>query len=144
MFGSEVGFWVWGFGPSFGSWGIGFKVRGSRFRLQTCRVTAVLHVSRNPNAVWCLVGNGGMGCRDYYKGPYGTIIGIHSPIPYISTRQNAKVEPPPRRHRRQRCSRCGHGGKRTSHDGRAIHGSGVPSSEAYETSALMQKADPKP
>ena len=34
------------------------------------------------NSDWFLVGNGGMGYWDYYRGPCGTIIGIHSPIPY--------------------------------------------------------------
>ena len=35
------------------------------------------------NPGWnCLVlRNGGRGYRDYYRGPSGTIIGIHSPIP---------------------------------------------------------------
>ena len=39
--------------------------------------------------VWCLVGNEGMGYRDYYKGPSGTIIGHRDPFPHSlpSTRQ---------------------------------------------------------
>ena len=31
---------------------------------------------------WFFVGNGGMGFWDYSRGPEGTIIEIHSPIPY--------------------------------------------------------------
>ena len=49
------------------------------------RVLAEFHrVSTGCRALsdWLLVGNGGMGFGDYYRGPYGTIIGIHSPIPY--------------------------------------------------------------
>ena len=35
-------------------------------------------------SVWFLVGNGGMGYWDYSSGAQGTIIGIHSSIPYYA------------------------------------------------------------
>ena len=39
--------------------------------------------------LWFLVGNGGMGHGDYYRGPYGTIIGIHSPHSLLRTREKS-------------------------------------------------------
>ena len=39
-------------------------------------------VQKAPLPPWFLVGNGGMGYWHYYRGPLGTIIGIHSPFSY--------------------------------------------------------------
>ena len=34
------------------------------------------------NTPWCLVGNEGMSCRDYYKDSIGTTPGVHFLTPY--------------------------------------------------------------
>ena len=43
--------------------------------MQLYRAPGRLH----DKAVWFLVGNGGIGYGDYYRGPSGTTFGIHSP-----------------------------------------------------------------
>ena len=51
--------------------------------LKHCFATVPSSKSSVPLALWFLIGNGGMGYRDYYTGPLRDYHGI-SPIPYYA------------------------------------------------------------
>ena len=65
---------------NYGNSGIFLIMGKAGFRSSTVRA----------NSPWFLVGKGGWGFWDYYRGPQGAIIGIHSPHSLLRSRENSR------------------------------------------------------